>query len=204
MRSPWPRFGSWSRTRRPESSASSICGMRACSRVSVSPPRRDCIPAPHSVTLTQYRSSRTRGHGDHSDLVISKPRVLIVRFNGPKLSHVDRGGDSVAVFFDGDGSSRVFKKQDLVEGRTGKVRRIESGAAHHGVTKPVGRQIAITVPAAEGGLPNAVELRGANGKASQRLDCPRLTLVSFKLAERRPEVRYRCSKRSRIPTCCNW
>jgi hypothetical protein len=32
------------------------------------------------------------GHGDHSDLVISTPRILTVRLDGPKPSHVNRGG----------------------------------------------------------------------------------------------------------------
>jgi hypothetical protein len=113
-------------------------------------------------------------HGDHSDIQITKPRLLPGRLNGPRPSHLNRLGDIVAVFFDGDGSAQVIREQDFVDGRTRQVRRIETGASHHGVAKPIGRQLAITVPPAEAGLPNAIELRGADNKASHRIDCPRL------------------------------
>jgi DNA-binding beta-propeller fold protein YncE len=113
-------------------------------------------------------------HGDHSDIQITKPRLLPSRLSGPRPSHLNRRGDIVAVFFDGDGTAQVIREQDFVEGRTRQVRRVETGAGHHGVAKPVGRQLAITVAPAEAGLPNAIELRDADNKASNRIDCPRL------------------------------
>jgi hypothetical protein len=99
-------------------------------------------------------------HGDHSDIHISKPRLLPGRLNGPRPSHLNRRGDIVAVFFDGDGTAQVIREQDFIEGRTRQVRRIETGAGHHGVAKPVGRQLAITVPPAEAGCrtPSSFEM----------------------------------------------
>ena len=113
-------------------------------------------------------------HGDHADIKISKPRLLPVRLSGPKPSHFNRGGVLVVVFFDGDGSAQAIKEPDLVRGNTRQLRRIETGAGHHGVAKPVGSQIAISVPPDGQGLPNAIELRGRDNKPSQRADCPRM------------------------------
>jgi hypothetical protein len=113
-------------------------------------------------------------HGDHSDIRISKPRLLPARLSGPRPSHINRGGDLVAVFFDGDGSAQVIKEQDFAQGRTRQIRRIATGAGHHGAAKPIGRQIAVTVPPDGEGLPNAIELRNTDKKTATRLECPRL------------------------------
>jgi len=115
-----------------------------------------------------------KSHGDHADIKVSKPRLLPVRLSGPKPSHFNRGGELVAAFFDGDGSAQVIKEPELVRGNTRQLRRIETGAGHHGVAKPVGRQVAISVPPDGEGLPNAIELRRVDNKPSQRVDCPRL------------------------------
>ncbi|QCI67295.1 hypothetical protein [Phreatobacter stygius] len=113
-------------------------------------------------------------HGDHADIAITPPRLLAARLDGPKPAHFNADSTQVAAFFDGSGSAQVIAEADLVSGRMASLRRIETGLAHHGVAKPVGRFIAVSVASAGETLPVAVELRDRQGRASQRIACPRL------------------------------
>lgn len=116
----------------------------------------------------------TDSHGDHDDIKITRPRLMPTRLEGARPSHVTHDTTRVAAFFDGDGTARVFPERDLVAGRTRTIQRTETGAKHHGIIQPIGRHTAVTVPPDGDGLPNAIELRGPDGKASQRMNCDRL------------------------------
>jgi hypothetical protein len=116
----------------------------------------------------------TESHGDHDDIKITRPRLLPISLSGPRPSHVTHDQGRVAAFFDGDGTAQVFLERGLADGKLRTVQRLETGAKHHGVAQPIGRQIAVTVPPAGEGLPNAVELRAPDNAASLRMDCPRL------------------------------
>lgn len=116
----------------------------------------------------------TEGHGDHDDIKITRPRLLPTRLEGSRPSHVTYDNARIAVFFDGDGTARVFPERDLIGGRTRTIQRIETGAKHHGVVQPIGRHIAVTVPPNGDGLPNSIELRGPDRATAPRMNCDRL------------------------------
>jgi hypothetical protein len=113
-------------------------------------------------------------HGDHGDLTVTPPRLLSATLDGPRPSHVNAGEGLVAVFFDGAGAARVIPENDLVEGRLGGARTIETGQEHHGAAKPIGRYVAVSIATPAERPPVAVELRDQHGVASQRIACPRL------------------------------
>lgn len=116
----------------------------------------------------------TESHGDHDDVKVTRPRFLPVSLSGPRPAHVTHDGARVAVFFDGDGTAQTILERDLSGGKLRTIQRIETGAKHHGVARPLGRQVAVTVPPSGEGLPNAVELRSPDTTASLRMNCPRL------------------------------
>jgi hypothetical protein len=116
----------------------------------------------------------TESHGDHDDIKVTRPRLLPISLSGPRPSHVSHDGARVAAFFDGDGTAQAFLERDLAGGKLRTLQRFETGAKHHGVAQPIGRQIALTVPPAGEGLPNAVEVHAPGKPASLRMECPRL------------------------------
>jgi hypothetical protein len=113
-------------------------------------------------------------HGDHADLKVSAPRLLSHRLRGSRPSHLTHNDARIAVFFDGDGTTQIFSEQDFVDGRTARIRRIETGAKHHGVAIPIGRRLAVTVPPTGDGLPDAIELRSDDTPERPRVACPSL------------------------------
>jgi zinc transport system substrate-binding protein len=117
---------------------------------------------------------RFEDHGDHADLEVSAPALLPVRLAGPKPVHFNTGDGTVAVFFDGDGRAGVWTEAALREGRAEPARRLATSRAHHGVAKPVGELMALSVPAAEGSLPEAVVLLDPAGSEVGRVACPQL------------------------------
>lgn len=115
------------------------------------------------------------GHGDHADLKVSEPRLLDIRLEGPKPSHFNRGGGLIATFFDGDGTALVGREEDALAKAAPSLSRLMSGAAHHGVAKPVtANRIALSVPQAGESLPQAIELKTLDGHGSDRIACPKL------------------------------
>jgi hypothetical protein len=114
-------------------------------------------------------------HGDHADIRVSAPRLLQTMLSGERPSHFNQGGGRIAAFFDGSGSGQVIRESDLVAGRVRLARTVEGGGNHHGVAKPIGRDLtAITIQTPGQNLPDAVELRDRQGAASERIACPRL------------------------------
>jgi zinc transport system substrate-binding protein len=113
-------------------------------------------------------------HGDHADISIRAPRLLPLQLRGPRPSHVAHDDTRIAVFFDGDGSARVFQEKDLNRSSDKQMLRVSTGGRHHGVALPLGRHLAVSVAPSDEGLPAAIELRDANNAVTQRVDCPRL------------------------------
>jgi hypothetical protein len=79
----------------------------------------------------------------------------------------------VAVFFDGDGAASLIPEKAFIAGDLGRAERVATGAGHHGVAKPIGRALAISVPKEGENLPVAIALRQGDAPA-QSIDCPRL------------------------------
>jgi hypothetical protein len=67
-----------------------------------------------------------------------------VTLAGPRPVHFNRDGKQVAVFFDGDGTAALVDEAAFVAG-TAPV-RVQTGAPHHGVAKPLGDRVAVSVP----------------------------------------------------------
>jgi hypothetical protein len=113
-------------------------------------------------------------HGDHADITVKAPRVLAPALKGAKPSHINHGGGKVAVFFDGDGAASLIPEKAFIAGELAKVERVATGTGHHGVAKPIGRVLAISVPKEGENLPVAIALKQGDAAASQTIDCPRL------------------------------
>ncbi|MBT1155020.1 metallochaperone AztD [Aminobacter anthyllidis] len=84
-------------------------------------------------------------HGDHGDIKVEAPRLLDVSFEGKKPSHfVDHDGD-IALFFDGEGKTRVSREADILEGKPA-IREVATAAPHHGVAVALGEQVLVSEP----------------------------------------------------------
>lgn len=112
-------------------------------------------------------------HGDHADVVLSEPTLLPSRLAGARPSHVNRDASRIAVFFDDDGAAQVVSEADLAAGDP-VPETLSAGPAHHGLAKPVGRLVAVSVAAEGERLPVGVSLRDTGGDAVASADCPRL------------------------------
>ena len=112
-------------------------------------------------------------HGDHADLVLAEPSLLAARLTGGRPAHVNRDGSRIAVFFDEDGTAQVVGEADLHETEPA-IETVAAGGAHHGLAKPVGDYLAISVPTEGERLPNAVALLGVEGSPVVTADCARM------------------------------
>jgi DNA-binding beta-propeller fold protein YncE len=83
-------------------------------------------------------------HGDHADIRVGPPALLPVSLAGPRPVHFNRDGARVAVFFDGDGTAALAEEAALVAG--GAPTLLRTASPHHGVAKPMGDLVAISVP----------------------------------------------------------
>jgi hypothetical protein len=113
-------------------------------------------------------------HGDHADLKVTAPRLISRRLRGPRPSHLTHDNARVAVFFDGDGTAQVFDERDFAAGRNARIQHIKTGAAHHGVAIPIGRQLGVTIPPAEKGLPDAIEVHSNDTRERRSIACKSL------------------------------
>jgi hypothetical protein len=112
-------------------------------------------------------------HGDHADITVKAPRILAPALKGAKPSHINHGGGMVAVFFDGDGAASLIPEKAFIAGDLGRAERVATGTGHHGVAKPIGRALAISVPKEGENLPVAIALKQGDAPP-QSIDCPRL------------------------------
>jgi hypothetical protein len=115
-------------------------------------------------------------HGDHLDIDVKRPRIHAGALTGAKPSHINFGDGRVVVFFDGDGAAKVVGEGDFAKANFAAAMTLRTERPHHGVAKPIGKAMAVSVPKEGENLPVAVELRGEGGRegAGQRIDCPRL------------------------------
>lgn len=115
-------------------------------------------------------------HGDHGDISIEAPKLLDVSFEGKKPSHfVDHGGD-IALFFDGEGKTRVTREADILEGKPA-IREVTTDAPHHGVAIALGDHVLVSEPnlAKPDELPIGIRVVDRSGASVGGLhDCPDL------------------------------
>lgn len=112
-------------------------------------------------------------HGDHMDLHVEAPRLLPTRLEGGRPAHVNRDGDTIAIFLDDDGAALVLAESALLAGQDVAPRRIEAGGAHHGIAKPAGTLVAISAPTDGERLPDRIRVVAADDVEIAEIACPR-------------------------------
>lgn len=119
---------------------------------------------------------RRSDHGDHGDIHLAAPALLRTALDGERPVHLNRDASRVVAFFDGTGSATVLEESRLVAGDLSRKQVIASERPHHGVAKPVTRNLtAMSVAAPDSkDLPIAIALRDAKGAASHQIECPQM------------------------------
>jgi len=114
-------------------------------------------------------------HGDHAHR--ESPRLLDFQLNDGLPTHPNVNGDWISVFFDGSGSAKWIREQDLAAGNPSVRFEVPTGGPHHSgsATIMVGNTpyfvYAPLNPA--GGLPTAVNVRNQQGELVAAVpDCP--------------------------------
>ncbi len=103
-------------------------------------------------------------HGDHADLEVTPPKLLDPTISGDKPVHfVEHHGD-IAIFFDGEGVTRLVSEKDWLAGKA-TTRDIKIAAPHHGVAAQLGDFTLISRPNAEDpkALPIGIDVYGPDG-----------------------------------------
>ncbi len=113
-------------------------------------------------------------HGEHDDIEVTAPALLPVVIEGAEPVHFNTGAGTVAVFFDGDGTAGLWREADLVEGKVEPLTTLSTAGAHHGVAKPLGDLVALSVPTPGERLPDAVALVDHAGSKVVEVPCARL------------------------------
>jgi hypothetical protein len=85
-------------------------------------------------------------HGDHGDIEITNPVALEAVVTGTKPVHFVEHGGKIALFFDGEGKTRVLSEADWLDGDGVATGEFDSGAPHHGVAVPWGDYTIVSVP----------------------------------------------------------
>jgi hypothetical protein len=85
-------------------------------------------------------------HGDHGDIEITEPVALEAVLPGTKPVHFVEHGGKIALFFDGEGKTRVLSEADWLDGDGVVTSEFDSGAPHHGVAVPWGDYTIVSVP----------------------------------------------------------
>lgn len=108
---------------------------------------------------------RQEDHGDHSHWITGKPTLGDPILQGPKPSHANANAQRVSVFFDGDGVVRSHTTGGNTQPASPSKPERATARAHHGIGVPLpdGRLL-ISRPAAEGSLPNGMQLLDPQGK----------------------------------------
>lgn len=84
-------------------------------------------------------------HGDHGDIDIEDAELLDARFDGEKPAHFVELQGTVAQWFDGEDTVRVFSEKAVLEGNP-EIRTASVGAAHHGVAVGYQNHVVVTIP----------------------------------------------------------
>lgn len=116
-------------------------------------------------------------HGDHGDIKLTDPVAIATTVLGTKPVHFVEHGGKIALFFDGEGKTRIVGELDWIdEGRIAPV-EFDSGAPHHGVAVPWGDFTILSVPnsADPAALPIGVNVLDKSGAVVGDLHaCPDL------------------------------
>lgn len=104
-------------------------------------------------------------HGDHGDIEITEPAAIEATVPGTKPVHFVEHGGKIALFFDGEGKTRVVSEADWLDGGAVAAAEFDSGAPHHGVAVPWGDYTIVSVPnpADPTTLPIGVNVLDASG-----------------------------------------
>lgn len=104
-------------------------------------------------------------HGDHGDIEITEPTVIDAVVAGTKPVHFVEHDGKIALFFDGEGKTRVVGEADWLDGDGVATSEFDSGAPHHGVAVPWGDYTIVSVPnpADPTALPIGVNVLDASG-----------------------------------------
>lgn len=116
-------------------------------------------------------------HGDHGDIDISAPEAIDAVVPGEKPVHFVEHDGKIALFFDGEGKTRVVSEADWLDGGDLAAVEFDSGAPHHGVAIPWGDYTIVSVPnpADPTALPIGVNVLDASGAVVGDLHpCPDL------------------------------
>ena len=116
-------------------------------------------------------------HGEHGDIEITNPSAIDTPVAGTKPVHFVEHDGRVALFFDGEGKTRVVDETDWLDGGDLATAEFDSGAPHHGVAVPWGDYIIVSVPnpADATALPIGVNVLDQSGAVVGDLHaCPEL------------------------------
>lgn len=150
-----------------------------------SPARLYATPSKAAVFAVQGEADRVSviasgialdDHGDHADLKLTPPKLLDATISGDKPVHfVEHHGD-IALFFDGEGVTRLVSERDWLAGNA-TTRDIKVAAPHHGVAAQLGDYTLISRPNADDpkALPVGIDVYGPDGATVGDLHaCPEL------------------------------
>ncbi|ANT63449.1 hypothetical protein AYJ57_23495 (plasmid) [Salipiger sp. CCB-MM3] len=84
------------------------------------------------------------GHGDHSDIAVTEPRLMDAHLTGLRPFHVVTHGHETAINFDKGGYAAFIAEGDLLDGVLG-VEEFAQNRAHHGFAAPLGDLIISSV-----------------------------------------------------------
>jgi hypothetical protein len=114
-------------------------------------------------------------HGDHGDLKVAAPRLLDVTVEGQQPIHFVEHDGEIAVFFDGEGTARIYDEAALQTGDAA-AREYPTAAPHHGVAATYDGHILISAPnlADPDALPVGIDVLDQDGKVVASYACPDL------------------------------
>ena len=118
----------------------------------------------------------TEDHGDHLHDYEETPSLLDAAMTGERPIHFVAHGGTVAIFFDGEGTTQLIQQREL-EDADAELATLDSGAPHHGVAVPLGDQVLLSMPDTESdsALPIGMAVYSLSGELLQEFpDCPGL------------------------------
>jgi hypothetical protein len=114
-------------------------------------------------------------HGDHGDLEIAPPTLWDVTIAGDRPVHFVAHDGRIAIFFDGEGISRIYDGKALRNGEAA-AQDYRTAAPHHGVAAAYDGHVLISVPhpADPEALPVGIDVLGPDGDVVASHACPDL------------------------------
>ncbi|MFD1942214.1 zinc metallochaperone AztD [Paradevosia shaoguanensis] len=115
-------------------------------------------------------------HGDHGDLKLGEPALTDAVLTGERPVHFVEHDDQFAIFYDGEGTARIYPEAAVLKGDTA-FREVHTSAPHHGVAIPMEDYTLVTQPneADPKALPTGIWVLDAAGeKLGDFHPCPDL------------------------------